>query len=171
MGKLIDITSQLKQSSESHNPELINSDLSDVLDFQKRRTEMLESDRRKVKRTILTEFVGSCVLIPQQGLKKVAIYDISESGISFDIEDGLELPTGEDFAMRVYLNKQTYFPFIMNITNSRFIENEGVYRHGASFVKGTINDLALFHFVKFIESVSASLRKDGGDILVSNLGR
>jgi len=31
-----------------------------------------------------------------------------------------------------------------------------------------VNDTALHHFVKFVESVAPSLRKDDGDLLVSN---
>ena len=44
-------------------------------------------------------------------------------------------------------------------------------RHGAGFVVGTINDVALHHFVHFIESVSASLETDNGDVMVSSLRR
>jgi len=51
----------------------------------------------------------------------------------------------------------------------RDVSDEGVTRHGVNFVKGTVNDQALFHFVKFIETVSASLQTDHGDVMVSNL--
>lgn len=73
--------------------------------------------------------------------------------------------------MRLYLNHKTYFPFVVKVQNIRRLAEEDVYRHGANFVKGTINDEALHHFVKFIETVSASLQTDRGDILVSNLMR
>ena len=71
--------------------------------------------------------------------------------------------------MRVYLSQDTYFPFIVKIQNFRVLNGEGSCRHGANFIKGTVNDEALFHFVKFIETVSASLEKDSGDIMVSGL--
>jgi hypothetical protein len=134
------------------------------------RQEMLSRERRQVKRTILTEFVGAFVVLPEQGLLKVALYDISENGVAFDLEitDG-RFQNGDEVAMRVYLNHSTYFPFTIKISNSRAITDEGVIRHGANFVKGTINDVALHHFVKFIENVSATLKKDDGDVLVSNL--
>jgi len=71
--------------------------------------------------------------------------------------------------MRVYLNYKTYFGFVVKVQNSRFVPSEGVVRHGTHFMKGTLNDVALHHFVKFIETVSASLKTDDGDIQVSNI--
>jgi hypothetical protein len=101
---------------------------------------------------------------------RVALYDISENGLSFDIDASVgPLKEGEEIAMRVYMNQSTYFPFVTKVRNVRSIPDEAVFRHGVNFVKGTINDVALHHFVKFIENVSASLRRDGGDVMVSNL--
>jgi hypothetical protein len=141
-----------------------------VVDMTERRTEMINEERRQVKRTILTQFVGACIVVPQKGLLKVAIYDVSEDGLAFDMEefDG-HLRKGEVVAMRVYLNQYTYFPFEISVTNHRHIADEACYRHGVSFVKGTINDQALYHFIKFVETVSAALERDTGDIMVSNL--
>ena len=71
--------------------------------------------------------------------------------------------------MRVYLNHKTYFNFLVKIRSSRFIEKEAVYRHGASFVENSFNQKAIKYFVSFIESVSANLKTDHGDVIVSNL--
>jgi hypothetical protein len=143
-----------------------------VIDMTEKREEIIQAERRKVKRTILQEFVGAMALVPRKGLMKVTIYDISENGLAFDVEDEAgHFKNGEEVAMRVYLNQQTYFPFIVTIQNIRQLGDERVYRHGAGFVKGTINDEALHHFIKFIETVSASLQSDDGDIVVSNLTR
>ncbi len=141
-----------------------------VVDMTERRNEMLVQERRQVKRTILTEFVGAFIIVPAKGLQKVALYDISEGGIAFDLDPTAgRLNLGEAVAMRVYLNQQTYFPFVANVANVRDIDEENVVRHGANFVKGTVNDVALHHFVKFIETVSASLLTDHGDVMVSSL--
>ena len=123
-----------------------------------------------MKRTILTEFVGASIILPERGLMKVALYDISENGIAFDLDpsEGM-FHDGDEVAVRVYLNHTTYFPFTVTISNSRLLDEEGVIRHGAHFLKETVNDVALHHFVKFIENVSATLKKDGGDVLVSNI--
>ena len=166
---LIDLTKRLKQNfkNDSKNDSLSESA---VLDMTQRRNEIISDERREVKRTILTEFVGAFVVVPQKGLLKVAIYDISDNGIAFDMEEDTgKFDKGDEVAMRVYLNQHTYFPFTVKIQNSRWIEDEVVQRHGANFDKVTVNKDALFHFVKFIETVSASLERDEGDVMVSNI--
>lgn len=167
MAKIIDITSRVKYQNSSGNSR---SSSAPVVDMTVAREEILNKDRREVKRTILTEFVGAYAVLPERGLMKVTLYDISENGIAFDLElqDGMFLE-GEEVAFRVYLNHTTYFPFTVTVLNSRRLDDEAVIRHGAQFLKKTVNDVALHHFVKFIENVSAGLRKDDGDILVSNI--
>lgn len=141
-----------------------------VVDMTERRQEMISSERRQVRRTILTEFIGACVVIPRQGLMKVSIYDISETGVAFDLDPDMgAFHPGEELAMRVYMNYQTYFPFVIKIQNVRKLDDQGVIRMGANFLVDTINKQALFHFVRFIENVSASLERDSGDVMVSNL--
>lgn len=167
MAKIIDITGRVRHQNHSEKTPEANAS---VVDMTVAREEMLNKDRREVKRTILTEFIGAYAVLPERGLMKVTLYDISENGIAFDLEmnEGMFL-AGEEVAFRVYLNHTTYFPFTVSVLNYRRLEDEGVIRHGAQFVKGTLNDVALHHFVKFIENVSATLRKDEGDILVSNI--
>lgn len=167
MGKVLDFTSRLRV--QNHSIKARKAEAS-ILDMTEARQEILSRDRREVKRTILTEFVGAFVVLPEKGLLKVTLYDISENGLSFDIdlqEGGFQ--QGEEVAMRVYLNHSTYFPFVIRVNNCRAIEDEGVFRHGVHFVKGTVNDVALHHFVKFIENVSASLKTDSGDVQVSHI--
>jgi len=168
---LIDLNERRKKkSSGSVSKGAKSNDKASILDMTELRQEILNQERREVKRTILTGFIGAFAIIPQKGLLKVAVYDISENGVSFDIEgDGGHLKGGEEVAMRIYLNQQTYFPFVVQINNVRKISEEGVTRHGSGFVKGTLNEEALFHFIKFIENVSASLQRDQGDVMVSNL--
>jgi hypothetical protein len=171
---VIDFTQrrQAKQRQPKSQNETVSGAKATVTDMTERRMEIIKQERREVRRTILTEFVGAFVVVPRQGLAKVSLYDISENGIAFDMDiKAGQFKTGEEVAMRVYLNQQTYFPFIVKVQNVRREVDEGVFRHGANFVKDTINDKALHHFVKFIESVSASLEKDTGDVMVSNLGQ
>lgn len=176
MGKVIDIVQRLKshnnvvnQNNEVRSKKSLNNQ-TPILDITEARKEIMDSEKREVKRTILTEFIGAFAILPEHGLIRVTMYDISDNGISFDLEsDKGQFHEGEEVAMRVYLNYKTYFPFVVKIKNSRLVPSEGVVRHGANFTKGTINDVALHHFVKFIETVSASLKTDDGDIQVSNI--
>ena len=141
-----------------------------VVDIGEKRLEIINEERRSVRRTILTEFIGVHTIVPGAGLQKCSLHDISTNGIAFDlVKKQGHFSAGDEVAMRVYLNHKTYFSFIVSIKSSRFIKEEGVYRHGASVVPGTMNQDALTHFIKFIESVSASLKTDNGDVIVSNL--
>lgn len=160
---------RLKQSTKmsSHKNVVVHED-GEVLDMVERREAILQDERRRVKRTILSEFVGAFAVVPGKGLTKVTLYDISEDGLAFDMDliQG-HFNLGEDVAMRVYLNQKSYFPFVVKLQNLREIPDEGVYRQGAHFVKGTVNEEALHHFVKFIETVSTDLEGDHGDLKAS----
>jgi hypothetical protein len=167
MGDIIDFRGRAKAKEIQKQ---IKSGNAAVVDIAEKRAEILKEDRRNVKRTILTEFIAVHTVLPGMGLMKVTLYDINENGVAFDMEEARgHFSAGEEVAMRVYLNQQTYFPFVIKIKHVNHIEDEAVHRHGAEFVKGSINDVALHHFVKFIENVSAALKHDGGDILVSNI--
>jgi len=142
-----------------------------VVDMTERREIILTEERRAVRRAILTEFIGVHCVVPNQGLMQVTLYDMSDGGLAFDVPaEAGRFRSGEEVAMRVYLNHQTYFPFVVKIVNVRTTSEgqEGVNRHGATFQKG-VNAEALHHFVKFIETVSASLVTDAGDVVVSKL--
>jgi len=169
---VIDLKSRRRRMSQTEVGGHVGGETAPVVDMTERRNQILGDERRKVKRTILTEFIGAFIVVPERGLQKVALYDISDSGISFDTElDAGQLKVGDEVAMRVYMNHETYFPFVVRVSNARTVDEEAVHRHGASFVKGTVNDVALHHFVKFIESVSASLQTDHGDVMVSGIKR
>lgn len=135
-----------------------------VVDIVERRKEVISQERRKLERTILTEFFGAFLVIPQKGLQKILMYDISENGISFDIEPEVgKLNVGEIVAARIYLSRKAFFTINVIVKNVRFISDEKVYRHGCAFEAGSVNEVALRHFVKFVENVSLDLREDSGD--------
>ena len=168
MGNIIDFPSRKKaQAQDSQRNE--NQGAS-VVDITELRSEVLSEDRRKVRRTILTEFIAVHTVVPGMGLMKVALFNINANGLAFDIDFKKgHFQVGEEVAMRVYLNHQTYFPFIVKVKHITYISDEEVHRHGCEFVKDTINDVALHHFIPFIECVSASLKHDKGDVIVSGL--
>lgn len=167
MGKVLDLRDRLKV--QNHKKKLNSGELGVVHEITVERLNAIRKERRQVKRTILSEFIGAFVVLPERGLLKVTIFDISEKGVSFDMEtrDG-HFNEDEKIAMRIYLNHKTFFGFVLDISNVRTFDREGIVRHGANYVKGTINDVALHHFVKFIETVSANLEADEGDLQVSH---
>lgn len=171
MKNVIDLTHRLNKEKATRKTKA-STGTAPVIDMTEKRNEILSQERRQVKRTILSEFVGAFAVVPRKGLLKVNMYDISDNGMAFDVDaEAGHFSVGEEIAMRVYLNQQTYFPFIVKIQNIRGINDENVFRHGANFQKETVNSEALFHFVKFIETVSASLQSDSGDIMVSSIAR
>ncbi len=139
-----------------------------VESISKLREAMIKEERRRVKRTFLTEFVGASMVVPGSGLVKVALNDISHGGVAFDIlEKYGKFKKGEKIVVRVYLNHTTYFSLSVIITNTRSIKKGRIYRHGAEFLKDTVNKEAIHHFIGFMEAVSTSLKSDLGDITLS----
>ena len=142
-----------------------------IIDMTERRQEIITEERRKGRRTVLTSFIGAFCVVPRKGLVKVTLHDVSEQGLSFDIDVKTgQFPVGEEVAMRVYVSQDSYFTLTAKIQNVRAGDEEEVYRHGAVFAQATITDQAIHHFVKFIEHVSASLQTDSGDHMVSGVG-
>lgn len=133
------------------------------------RQAILNDERRDLRRTILTEFVGAFVVVPERGLLRVGLYDISEDGLAFEVEVGQgHFNKEERLAMRIYLNHKTFFEFVTEVKWWENHADDGFVRHGARFVRNTVNDVALHHFVKFIEAVSVNLQVDQGDLQISS---
>lgn len=171
MGKVIDLVPRLKQETQPavrHNFSAVEKP--EVMDLAEQRQKILFNERRQVKRTILTEFVSAMVVLPEKGLLKVSLYDISEEGVSFDVEaEQGQFQVGEEVSMRVYLNQKTYFPISIKIKHLVEDKIEGVTRHGSEFLKVASTDAALQHFVRFIETVSSGLKKDEGDLMMPRI--
>jgi hypothetical protein len=130
---------------------------------------ILSEERRELKRTILSEFVGAFAVVPERGLLKVALFDISEDGLAFEVDPQHgAFGRDEKVAMRIYLNHKTYFEFVVQLKWSEIHDDTGLLKQGGKFVKNTVNDIALSHFVKFIEAVSVNLRADQGDLQISS---
>lgn len=167
MGKVIDLTSRLNHRKNSEKSS--RSVSGELLDMVESRQAILKQERRDLRRTILTEFVGAFTVIPERGLLRVSLYDISDDGLAFEVDShqGAFLKD-ERLAMRIYLNHKTYFEFVVQVKWQENFTEAGFVRHGTKFVKETVNDVALGHFVKFIEAVSVNLQADEGDLQISS---
>ena len=170
MGKLIDLTSRLKTVAAGSGGFSLSTESTEVLNYAEQKKRMLFHERRQVKRTILKEFVSAMVVLPEKGLMKVDLYDISEDGISFDVEATQgHFKIDEEISIRVYLNRKTYFPMALHVKHITDEPSEGVVRHGTVFMRGvsadTSSDAALQYFIRFIETAGSQLRKDDGDFI------
>lgn len=172
MGKIIDLTSRLK--AVAHEQDMFkataSSEKSEVLNYAEKKKSLLFHERRQAKRTILAEIVSAMVVLPEKGLLRVGLYDISEEGISFDVNmsEG-HFKIDEELSIRVYLNHKSYFPMTVKVKHVTHEPIEGVVRHGTVFLRGaqieTSSDAALQYLIRFIETAGAQLRKDDGDLM------
>ena len=141
-----------------------------VLDVTERIAATQEEERRKVGRVVLNEFISAHVYIGGRGLLRISLKDIHDKGLAFEVDEREgNFDRGEVLEVRFYMNHETYFKFNVQVAHSTPNANEGVHRHGCQFVKGTINDVALHHFIGFLQSISASLKTDRGDRTISNI--
>ena len=166
----IKIKNQSLSQNQSQNKTNTQSSIEteSVIAIDELRERIIAEERRKVKRTFLTEFIGASVILPGSGLVRVTLNDVSLNGVSFDVVKKYgSFKEGDKVALRVYLNQSTYFPMEIIITNARVLDSDGVYRHGAKFTNESQNQEALGHFIKFMETVNTSLRADLGDILLT----
>jgi hypothetical protein len=168
MGTIIDINSRLKHQNSSDFKA--SEESASVVDISMARDRIIEADRRQVKRTILTEFISVHAIVPNQGVMRVYLHDITEAGLSFDLgnERG-HYNVGDEVELRVYLNHQTYFKIDSKVAHITELKDEGSVRHGCVFTKNSVNSEALSFFILFLESVTANLRRDGGDTLVTKI--
>ncbi len=173
MGDVIDFKSRrLKSNNEQiHSTDYIEKDIEnnnpkvDIFNISEIRNQIIKDERRDKKRTILNGFIGAHVVVPGQGLLKVALFDISEAGLSFDLDpDWGFFKEKEEVALRFYFNHQTYFPFEIKVTSSRLISEEGIIRHGATLIPDADKNETFFYFTYFLESISKNLKVDNGDI-------
>lgn len=169
MGDIIDLRGRLNKNIVAQSNEEVQK--TPVLDISGIREEMIKEERRQAKRTILNGFIGVHLVVPGRGLLKISLFDISNGGLSFDVNpEWGSFKDKEEVAMRFYFNQKVYFPFVVKITGGRTINEDGVFRHGAIFIPDSMNQEALFHFVDFLESVSSALKTDKGDLFISGMG-
>ncbi len=186
MAKIIDMTKHLKKTptpysvttlkqpsesviTSSETPHTVIEGAQNVIQLHEVKNKfqpVILKERRLVERTILNELVSGCLVIPEKGLLKVALFDISEVGMSFEMDPTLgAFKVGEEVALRVYLNHKTYFPLIVTVKHATFDNQEGVVRHGVEYLRNSFQDVALQHFVSFIISLNEGLKIDDGDLL------
>lgn len=180
MSKVIDLSSRRQSSSTATTSALSdNSKLgsgaetftdSFIVDFESQKKMMDQKERRTRTRTVLNEMMSSMVVIPERGLLKVTLHDISTEGLSFDtmVDEGAFAP-GEEVSLRIYINHKTYFPVCVTVKHVSEKSAQGTLRHGAILKKDATNDVVLQYFVKFVEAASDLMKKDNGDLMVNKI--
>lgn len=168
MSKVIDLVPRLKTVNSTNVVDTKKS--AEIVNFDESKQKILFNERRQVKRTVLSDLVSSMVVIPEKGLLKVSLHDISEEGVSFELEEAQgSFKVGEEISLRVYLNQKAYFPIQVCVKHVTPVSEEGVIRHGATYLKNEDNHVALQHFIKFVESIDFNLKNDSGDLMINRI--
>ena len=168
MAKVIDITPRLKTVNTNNSHEMGHTDpqLLNMQELKGKFQPIILKERRQIERTILSDLISGMLVLPEKGLYKVSMFDISGEGLSFTMDRHMgSFQVGEEVALRVYLNSKTYFPLHVKIKHATFDSQEEVVRHGVEYMKGTSTDVALQHFVNFIISMNEGLQIDDGDLI------
>ena len=162
-------SAQLPRSKQSIFTESETSQ--DVIDIRPK----IKEDRREKRRTVMSGLMNAAIIAPSIGLIRhtdVHLYDISKTGIGFDLHKKYGIKKDEKLSMRLYLNPRDFFEFDILITDhSRDIEGIDLFcRYGAKFYQpDEYNKNIIKNLVNFVESVSHILHKDRGEVLFSNI--
>ena len=171
--KVIEISKKRTlQSQKSQNTQKEPSNYkTQIIDFKTLHSQRYQpvhlKERRQVERTLLSELIKGMVIVPEKGLLEVELYDISKEGLSFNVDTirgGFKV--GEELALRVYLNRNTYFPLVVHVKHVTMDHHENVIRHGVEYTKEAQNFSSIDHFVNFVLAASEGLKIDEGDFIV-----
>jgi hypothetical protein len=99
--------------------------------------------RRSRRRPILSTF-SLFVVVPQKGIHRLPVHDVSDLGIGFDLDTEGEEPgdfplrQGEQLSIHFYLNQSLYLP--LDVRVARLEDGQGIRRIGAEVLTQTKND-------------------------------
>lgn len=123
----------------------------------------MSQERRKSKRRPILDSFSLFVVIPKKGPLKLRIHDVSDTGLSFDVDtEGDEaasfpLKIGETFEVHLYLNQSLYLPLQIRI--ARLSEKDSIRQVGAEYAeKGSKEFDAFRGFVQMIDHVTEVAR-------------
>ncbi len=120
--------------------------------------------RRSTRRPIITTF-SIFVVIPKKGLYKLEVQNISEDGISFDVD--IDGESSSDFPIQVtdsidikfYLNQSLYIP--LSIQVARIDNTSSTRRVGAEFKnKSSPNYNAFLDLLHLLDSITHIVQID-----------
>ncbi len=116
-------------------------------------------ERRRSTRRPIVETFSLFVTIPRKGPHRLAVHDLSEHGMGFDLdtagEDLADFPVsqGESLEICLYLNQSLFLPLTVEVV--RLESHTGLRRAGAVFrdLKSQ-NHKAFVSFLAMLDSIS-----------------
>jgi hypothetical protein len=115
-------------------------------------------ERRRARRRPVLETFSLFVVIPKKGIHRLAIHDVSDLGIGFDLDTEGESPadfpltSGNSLDLRLYLNQSLYLPLTVEVV--RIEDRNTVRRVGAEFAqRDSGNYKGFLAFLTMLDSV------------------
>jgi len=122
-------------------------------------------ERRHSKRRPILETFSIFIVIPQKGLYRLAVHDMSEDGMNFNVDiEGepifsFQPKVGESIDIRIYLNKSLYIPLSIQVV--RITQHPSGRRVGAEFHHKKSESYKAFHtLLHLLDSIVNVLRID-----------
>jgi hypothetical protein len=129
---------------------------------------MTAPDRRQAQRRPVLNTFSVFVVVPKKGLHRLAVHDISENGMGFDLDLAGEFPqeypakVGDSVEFRFYLNQSLFIPLVIQIARVEE-QAEGYRRIGAEFKeahKKTQSYKAFLSLLTFLDTIVDELKID-----------
>ena len=119
------------------------------------------AERRKSKRRQILSTFSFFVVVPNKGVHRLPVHDVSENGIGFDIDlddedpSAFPLKTGENLALHFYLNQSLFMPVSIRVMRIDEQPKSKVRRIGAEFAeKNSAGVQAMKAFTQMLDRVA-----------------
>ena len=130
----------------------------DVIDFTKKRKEMIEKKRDSFERVVFDHFLGCKAQIhdPSGKARMIDLLDVSRTGCRISVyptKGETTLKVGEEILLRLYFTPKAYIPApvkIRNIKQETGVDGLVMNYYGCEFDKTTSSWAALHSFIEFV---------------------
>ena len=145
-----------------------------VLDFNKKKADIIEQKRRAFNRIVFQNFLGAYSIIDENGsIYPVTLVDIAGDGCSFQVPwnplKDKKLEQDFEVHMRMYFTNASYVPVIMSVRHAKeVLDQYGILQmqYGCEFDKSVPTFEAMQSFIDFLYKFAEHSAIDKGDTKV-----
>ncbi len=150
---------------------------SNVINFNKKRDEVVEKKRRNFERILFKDLMGCYTVVDKNDtLYSVELVDISEEGCLFQVpftkNSIKKFKQGKKLPFRFYFTDKSYLPIVVEIRHgTEFTGPDGqkYMRYGCQFDQETHSYEVLDSFIKFIYKFAEYSSIDQGNTKINFL--
>jgi hypothetical protein len=145
-----------------------------VLDFNKKKADIIEQKRRAFNRIVFQNFLGAYSIIDENGsIYPVTLIDIAGDGCSFQVPwnplKDKKLTQDFEVHMRMYFTNASYVPVIMSVRHAKEVLDQNgslQMQYGCEFDKSVPTFEAMQSFIDFLYKFAEHSAIDKGDTKV-----